>query len=302
MQAVSGTHDHGLMVACIQTNSARDMAANLETVPPLVRAARDAGAAFVLLPENVSMMEPDTALWREKALPEEGHPALASFRALARETGVWLLIGSLAIRLAGDKVANRSILLDSEGGIVARYDKIHLFDVDLGGGESYRESATVAPGDRAVVADTPWGRLGMSVCYDLRFAHLYRSLAKAGADFLSIPAAFTRTTGRAHWHVLQRARAIETGCYVFAPAQCGVHAMGRETFGHALIVDPWGAVVAEAGEDVGFIIATIDRAAVVEARSKIPALSHDRPYAEPVAGPAQMPAAASAPAPARSAG
>jgi deaminated glutathione amidase len=282
---MSGTPGPALSVACVQTNSARDIAGNLETVPPLVRAARNAGAEFVLLPENVSMMEPDTALWREKALPEKGHPALAAFRALARETGAWLLIGSLAIRVAGDKVANRSILLDSEGEIVARYDKIHLFDVDLGAGESYRESATIAPGDRAVVADTPWGRLGMSVCYDLRFAHLYRSLAKAGADFLSIPAAFTRTTGRAHWHVLQRARAIETGCYVFAPAQCGVHAMGRETFGHALIVDPWGTVLADAGEDVGFIIATIDLAAVAEARRKIPALTHDRPYAEPDAEP-----------------
>jgi predicted amidohydrolase len=270
-----------LVVACVQTNSARDIAANLETVPPLVRSAKDAGAELVLLPENVSMLEPDTALWREKALTEEGHPALAAFRALAREADLWLLIGSLAIRLSGDKVANRSILLDNQGRIVARYDKIHLFDVDLDGGESYRESESIAPGDRAVIADTPWGRLGMSVCYDLRFPHLYRSLAKAGADFLSIPAAFTRTTGRAHWHVLHRARAIETGCYVFAPAQCGVHAMGRETFGHALIVDPWGVVLADAGEDVGFIMAEIDPAAVAEARRKIPALTHDRPYAEP---------------------
>lgn len=274
-----------LTVACVQTNSARDIAANLETVPPLVYAARDAGAAFVLLPENVGMMEPDPELWRQKALPEEGHPALATFCAVAREAGVWLLIGSLAIRVSGDKVANRSILLDDAGRIVARYDKIHLFDVDLGGSESYRESASIAPGDRAVVADTPWGRLGMSVCYDVRFAHLYRSLAKGGADFLSIPAAFTRTTGQAHWHVLQRARAIETGCYVLAPAQCGVHAMGRETYGHALIVDPWGVVLADAGDEVGFILATIDRAAVAEARRKIPALVHDRPYAEPCGQP-----------------
>ena len=268
-------------VACVQTNSARDIATNLETVPPLVRAAKDAGAEFALLPENVGMLEPDTALWREKAFAEEDHPALAAFRALARDAGLWLLIGSLAIRLGRDKVANRSILLDNRGRIFARYDKIHLFDVDLDGGESYRESETIAPGDRAVIADTPWGRLGMSVCYDLRFPQLYRSLAKAGADFLSIPAAFTRTTGRAHWHVLQRARAIETGCYVFAPAQCGIHAMGRETFGHALIVDPWGVVLSDAGEDVGFIMAEIDPAAVAEARRKIPALTHDRPYAEP---------------------
>ncbi len=274
-----------LTVACVQTNSARDIATNLEMVPPLVWAARGAGAEFVLLPENVGMLEPDPALWREKALAEDDHPALAAFSALARDAGVWLLIGSLAIRLADDRVVNRSILLDGNGAIVARYDKIHLFDVDLDGGESYRESASVVSGDRAVVAATPWGRLGMSVCYDLRFPHLYRSLAKAGADFLSIPAAFTRTTGRAHWHVLQRARAIETGCYVFAPAQCGAHAMGRETFGHALIVDPWGVVLADAGEDVGFIVAEIDVAAVADARRKIPALCHDRPFAEPDAAP-----------------
>jgi predicted amidohydrolase len=285
MRGVEAEVSRTLTVACVQTNSARDIAANLETVPPLVRAAKDAGAEFVLLPENVAMVEPDTALWREKAFAEEDHPALSAFRALARDVDLWLLIGSLAIRLGRDKVANRSILLDNQGRIVARYDKIHLFDVDLDGGESYRESETIAPGDRAVIADTPWGRLGMSVCYDLRFPHLYRSLAKAGADFLSIPAAFTRTTGRAHWHVLQRARAIETGCYVFAPAQCGVHALGRETFGHALIVDPWGVVLADAGEDVGFIMAEIDLAAVVEARRKIPALTHDRPYAEPEAAP-----------------
>lgn len=274
-----------LTVACVQTNSARDIATNLEMVPPLVWAARGAGAEFVLLPENVGMLEPDPALWREKALAEDDHPALAAFSAVARDAGVWLLIGSLAIRLADDRVVNRSILLDGNGAIVARYDKIHLFDVDLDGGESYRESASVVSGDRAVVAATPWGRLGMSVCYDLRFPHLYRSLAKAGADFLSIPAAFTRTTGRAHWHVLQRARAIETGCYVFAPAQCGAHAMGRETFGHALIVDPWGVVLADAGEDVGFIVAEIDVAAVADARRKIPALCHDRPFAEPDAAP-----------------
>lgn len=274
-----------LTVACVQTNSARDIATNLEMVPPLVWAARGAGAEFVLLPENVGMLEPDPALWREKALAEDGHPALAAFSAVARDAGVWLLIGSLAIRLADDRVVNRSILLDGNGAIVARYDKIHLFDVDLDGGESYRESASVVSGDRAVVAATPWGRLGMSVCYDLRFPHLYRSLAKAGADFLSIPAAFTRTTGRAHWHVLQRARAIETGCYVFAPAQCGAHAMGRETFGHALIVDPWGVVLADAGEDVGFIVAEIDVAAVADARRRIPALCHDRPFAEPDAAP-----------------
>ncbi len=264
--------------ACIQTNSARDVAPNLEAVAPLVRAARDAGADFILTPENVSMLEPRSRLLREKAMPEEDHPALPAFRDLAREVGAWLLVGSLAVRLEGGGIANRSYLLDADGAIVARYDKIHMFDVDLDGGERYRESAIYAPGDRAVVAETPWGRVGMTVCYDLRFPHLYRSLAKAGADILTVPAAFTRTTGRAHWHVLLRARAIETGCFVIAPAQCGDHAEGRQTFGHSLIIDPWGRVLADGGEEPGIVAADIDPAAVAETRRKIPSLGHDRDY------------------------
>lgn len=265
--------------ACVQTNSLRDIEPNLPIIADLVRRARDAGADFVLLPENVAMLEPESRLVREKARSEAEHPALPAFADLARSTGVWLLVGSLAIALDSGHVANRSLLIDPAGAVVARYDKIHLFDVDLGGGESYRESATIAPGDRAAVADLPWGRLGMSVCYDLRFPHLYRHLAKAGADFLAVPAAFTRVTGQAHWHVLQRARAIENGCFVFAPAQCGEHANGRLTYGHSLIVDPWGRVLADAGEDVGFIVADIDPAEVTAARRRIPALDHDRPFA-----------------------
>lgn len=265
-------------VACVQTNSLRDIAANLPIVADLVRQARRDGADLVLLPENVSMLEPEAALLRQKAAPEESHPALPVFAELARETGAWLLVGSLAIRLEDGRVANRSLLLDAAGAVVARYDKIHLFDVDLGPGESYRESATIAPGARAVVAPTPWGRLGLSVCYDVRFAHLYRHLAKSGADFLAIPAAFTRVTGEAHWHILVRARAIETGCYVFAPAQTGTHAGGRQTFGHSLIIDPWGRVLADAGEAVGVIVADVDPAEVAAARKRIPALGHDRPF------------------------
>jgi predicted amidohydrolase len=187
----------------------------------------------------------------------------------------------LAIRRDDGRVANRSLLVDATGHVAARYDKIHLFDVDLGPSESYRESDVIAPGDRLVVAPTPWGRLGLSVCYDLRFPHLYRALAKAGADFLAIPAAFTRTTGAAHWHVLVRARAIETGCYVLAPAQCGTHAEGRLTFGHSLIVDPWGTVLADAGGETGVITAEIDAAQVAEARRRVPALSHDRAFVDP---------------------
>ena len=266
------------IVACIQTNSGRDLEPNIDAAETLIREAREAGADFILLPENVGMLEPDDTLQREKAQPERGHPAVDAFSRTAKELGVWLLVGSVSVKLPGDKVANRSMLMDPTGQIVARYDKIHLFDVDLENGETYRESATIEPGKHAVVASTPWGRLGMTICYDLRFPHLFRSLAHQGADFLSIPAAFTRTTGQAHWHVLQRARAIENGCYVFAPAQCGEHAEGRQTFGHSLIVDPWGTILAEGADDVGVILAEVDPAKVGEARGKIPSLSHDRPF------------------------
>ncbi len=268
-------------VACVQPNSGREIAPNVETVSAMVRQARAAGADLITTPENVSMMEIRSRLSLEKARPQDEHPALAAFQDLARETGAWLLVGSLAIRLPDDMIANRSVLLDDAGTIVATYDKIHMFDVDLGDGQEYRESKTIRSGDRAVIAETPWGKLGMSVCYDLRFPHLYRALAKAGADFLAVPAAFTRTTGRAHWHVLMQARAIENGCYVFAPAQCGDHEDGRETFGHSLIVDPWGEILADGGEDVGVIMAEVDVAGIAEARRKIPALTHDRPYAAP---------------------
>jgi len=264
--------------ACVQTNASRDIAPSVEAACELVRAARGEGADLILLPENVSMLEPRSRLVREKAAPEDEHPALAAFRDLARETGAWLLVGSLTVRVDGDKVANRSLLLDATGGIVARYDKIHMFDVDLGDGERYRESAIFESGGRSVLAETPWGRIGMTVCYDLRFPHLYRHLAKGGARFLTVPSAFTRTTGQAHWHVLLRARAIENGCFVFAPAQCGVHAEGRRTFGHSLIVDPWGTVLADGGEDMGVVTADIDPAMESEARRKIPSLTHDRPF------------------------
>lgn len=268
-------------VACVQNNAERDMAPSIEAVAPLVRAAAGKGAELITLPEMVTMLEPEDRLALDKAVAEAEDPGLLAFRELARETGAWILVGSLLIRSTADKVANRSFLLDPEGAVTARYDKLHLFDVDLEGGESYRESAVVSPGERAVLASLPWGTLGMSVCYDLRFAHLYRALAKAGADYLAIPAAFTYTTGKAHWHVLARARAIETGCYVFAPCQCGVHAEGRRTFGHSLIVDPWGEIVADAGTEVGFITADIDRAKVEAARRMIPALEHDRPFTQP---------------------
>jgi predicted amidohydrolase len=268
--------------ACIQVNAGNDMDANIERAAQLVCDARAAGAELAVLPENVSMMEWGRANIVAKAMPEDGHRALAAFRELARETGLWLHCGSLAILLEDERVANRSFLVDPTGEITARYDKIHMFDVDLGEGESYRESATFAPGREAVVAETPWGMLGLSICYDLRFPQLYRSLAQAGAQFLVVPAAFTRTTGKAHWHVLLRARAIETGCFVLAPAQCGEHVGGRQTFGHALIVSPWGSIMADGGEEPGYVMATIDSAQVAEARGKVPSLSHDRVFIRPV--------------------
>jgi predicted amidohydrolase len=257
-----------LRVACVQTNSAREVAPNLAAVSELVRKARGQGAEFICLPENVAMMEPVAALLRDKAEPEATHRALLAFQDLARETGAWILVGSLSVLLPDGRIANRSFLLDCEGAIRARYDKIHMFDVDLPGGETYRESATFRPGDAAVVAETPWGLLGMTVCYDLRFPHLYRALAKAGARMLAVPAAFTQVTGRAHWHVL-------------LPAQCGVHAEGRRTFGHSLIVDPWGGVLGDGGIEVGVVTAEIDLAKADETRAMIPALWHDRPFAAP---------------------
>lgn len=269
--------------ACLQPTSGREIAPNLAWVADEARRARDKGAEFIFMPENVSLMEFGRSRIVGKAALEDAHPALAGLRDLARETGAWLSVGSLTVTVAGDKVANRSYVLNADGEIAARYDKIHMFDVDLGGGESYRESAVFQPGDGAVVVDTPWARLGLSICYDLRFAYLYRALAQAGAQILTVPAAFTRPTGRAHWHVLLRARAIETGCFVIAAAQCGVHETGRETYGHSLIVDPWGEVLADGGEAPGHILADIDLGRVAEARAKVPALSHDRAFTPPVA-------------------
>jgi deaminated glutathione amidase len=267
--------------ACIQNNAGPDILPNIQAVDQLVRAAHAAGAEFVLTPENVTCIEDGPERSLAKALPEAEHPALPHFTALARELRIWLLLGSLTIKLSASKVNNRSYLIDPEGRVAARYNKLHLFDVQLREGEMYRESTTVEPGDRALLAETPWGLLGMTVCYDLRFPQLYRALAQAGAGLLSIPSAFTKTTGEAHWHVLLRARAIENSAYVLAPAQCGQHAGGRKTFGRSLIVDPWGEVLADAGEMPGYILAEIDPAKVAEARRMIPSLEHDRPFTGP---------------------
>jgi deaminated glutathione amidase len=282
---MSGT----LTASCVQFTAARDYEPNIRVVSDLVHRAREAGADLVLTPENTGLMEPIGRLRREKARDEANHPVLAALREVARETGAWLLLGSIAVDISREpgipegerRLANRSYLIDAKGGIVAHYDKIHMFDVDLAGGESYRESNAFRPGGGAVLAQTPWGVLGMTVCYDLRFPQLYRTLAQAGADFLAIPSAFTVPTGKAHWHVLLRARAIENGCFVFAPAQWGEHAEGRRTYGHSLIVDPWGEVLADAGDGVDLISAHIDLARIAEARRMVPSLNHDRPFNHP---------------------
>ena len=272
------------LAACVQTNSGPDVEPNVEAARALILAAREAGAELICLPEMVAMMEPNDRRRREKAVSQASDPALEAFRGIAAETGAWLLIGSLVIETGDGGVANRSFLIDGEGTIAAHYDKIHMFDADLFDGESYRESDAFQPGTRARIGETPWGGLGMTVCYDLRFPHLYRSLAIAGAHFLTVPSAFTRTTGRDHWHVLLRARAIENGAFVLAPAQVGEHAGGRRTYGHSLIVDPWGEVLADGGDGVGFITAKIDPANTVRARIRIPSLTHGRALAKPVTG------------------
>jgi predicted amidohydrolase len=274
--------------ACVQFTAGPDPEPNLRVVSDLVRRARDAGADFIMTPEASNFIESGRRR-REKARPEADDPFLAGMRSLARETETWLLIGSLVIDPAGEpgaaageaRLANRSFLVDSGGAIVARYDKIHMFDIDLPGGESYRESNAYRPGVGTAVVETPWGRLGMSVCYDLRFPHLYRALAQSGADFLAVPSVFTVPTGSAHWHVLLRARAIENGCFVFAPAQWGEHTGARRSYGHSLIVDPWGEVLADAGEVVGVVSARIEVARIAEVRRMVPSLQHDRGFTPP---------------------
>lgn len=265
-------------VACVQVNASDDMAANIDEACEYAREAALLGAEFVLFPENVAMMTfgPDNI--RAQAQTQDRHPAIAAFSALAVELDIWLHGGTLAI-WHGDKIANRSFVFSPDGEIVSLYDKIHMFDVDLANGESYRESETFSPGDEIVMVDLPWGGLGLSTCYDVRFPYLYRVLAQSGATMLAVPAAFTVPTGQAHWHVLLRARAIENGCYLFAPAQVGTHAGGRKTFGHSLIVDPWGRVLADAGDEPGVIIVDIDPNLVLEARTMVPSLLHGRELA-----------------------
>ncbi|MFO1141457.1 MAG: carbon-nitrogen hydrolase family protein [Amaricoccus sp.] len=276
-----------MRAALIQLRSGDDPAANLVETEAFVREAAAGGAALALTPECTNIVSSDRARQRELLAVEAADPTLARLRAVAGELGIWLLIGSLCLKGGGDdgRFVNRSLLVGPDGTIRARYDKIHMFDVALAGGESYRESAAFRPGDRAVLAGAAGLRLGMTVCYDLRFPRLYRDLAQAGADVLAVPSAFTVPTGRAHWEVLLRARAIETGCYVLAPAQSGTHpaAAGtpRQTWGHSLAVAPWGEVLVDAGEGVGVAFVEIDPAAVSRARAMVPSLGHERRYAAP---------------------
>jgi predicted amidohydrolase len=267
--------------ACIQLRSSGDVAENIRVTSALVRQAAAGGAHFIATPENTNIMAQDGRAKLAATFDEAHDPSLPAFTALAKELNVWLLIGSLHIKVSETKTANRSYLLAPDGSIGARYTKIHLFDVTVASGESYRESSTVEGGHEAVVADTEFGPIGLSVCYDLRFPQLYRRLAKKGAFALTIPSSFTVPTGEAHWHVLMRARAIENGAFVIAPAQGGLHANGRKTYGHSLIVAPWGEVLAEAGTDPGVIFAEIDPAKVAEARGKVPSLEHDRDFSGP---------------------
>ncbi|MGB8631480.1 MAG: carbon-nitrogen hydrolase family protein [Xanthobacteraceae bacterium] len=275
-------------VGLIQMRSGLDPAANLAVVLELIDQAKQAGADYVLTPELTNILAIKRDHLFANIVAEENDPTLATLREVARELAIYVHIGSLAIKASAEKAANRSFLIDRKGGVAARYDKIHMFDVDLAGNESYRESNNYRPGELAVLADLPWGRLGMTVCYDLRFPALYRALAEAGASFLAIPSAFTRQTGEAHWHVLQRARAIENGCFVFAAAQGGKHENGRETFGHSLVIDPWGRILAEGGIEPGVVMAEIKPAEVAAARGRVPSLDHGRrfelvePLAEPV--------------------
>jgi predicted amidohydrolase len=274
-------------VGLIQMRSGRTPRANADAAVKLIGEAKQAGADYVQTPDMTNIMEVKREALFAALAPEESDPSLAAFRETARSHRLWVHVGSLALKVTSDKAVNRSLLIDPQGEIAARYDKIHMFDVDLAGGESYRESRSYRPGETAISADLPWGRLGLTICYDLRFPALFRALAEAGASFLAIPSAFTRQTGEAHWHVLMRARAIENTCYVLAAAQAGKHENGRETFGHSLVVDPWGRVIAEGGEEPGVVMAEIAPADIVTARNRIPSLEHGRrfevvsPAAEP---------------------
>lgn len=271
---------NALIIACIQMRSGTEIAANVEAATALINEAADQGAQLVATPEMTNLVDIRPGMGRAKASTEAMCPALATLRNLAKARKIWVLIGSLAIALEDDKrLANRAFLIGPDGEICARYDKLHMFDVAVEDGQSYRESRGYRPGDKAILAETPLAKIGLSICYDVRFPALYRALAQAGAEILTCPAAFTRVTGEAHWHSLLRARAIETGAFMLAPAQTGQHEDGRQTYGHSLIISPWGEILAERAEDSpGVLVAQIDLDQVAKARTRIPSLTHDRAF------------------------
>lgn len=261
----------------LQMTAGIDPAANAATIAAAIAGTQERGGAMLFTPEMSGLIDRDRARAATAIVGEDGDHVLAATREAAARHGVWVHLGSLAVRREDGRYANRAFVIDASGDIRARYDKLHLFDVDLPGGESWRESASYAAGDAAVIVDTPVGRVGLSICYDLRFPDLYRSLSDAGATVLAVPAAFTRPTGAAHWHVLLRARAIEAGAFVVAAAQTGTHEDGRATYGHSLAIDPWGAVMLDMGEAPGLAMVDLDPARPDEVRARIPALGHRRP-------------------------
>ena len=268
-------------IGCVQSRPLATFDEAIEEARRLAGDAVAAGAELVCLPEYCGGLKSENGLFAPPTAPEARHPVLDALRGFASDAGVWMLIGSIAVDGPGDRLVNRGYVLDDRGDIRARYDKIFLFDVDLSPTQRYRESAVVAPGERAVLVDTPWGRLGLTICYDLRFPQLYRALAQAGAEILAVPAAFTKVTGEAHWHVLNRARAIENGAVVVAPCAVGEVPGGGAAYGHSLIVSPWGEVLADGGDGVGYVVATVDVESVANARGRIPSLEHDRRFSAP---------------------
>ena len=268
-------------IGCVQSRPLATFDEAIEEARRLAGGAVAAGAELVCLPEYCGGLKSENGLFAPPTAPEARHPVLAALRDFASDAGIWMLIGSIAVDGPGDRLVNRGYVIDGRGDIRARYDKIFLFDVDLSPTQRYRESAVVAPGGQAVLVDTPWGRLGLTICYDLRFPQLYRTLAQAGAEILAVPAAFTKVTGEAHWHVLNRARAIENGAVVVAPCAVGAVPGGAAAYGHSLIVSPWGEVLADGGDGVGYVVATVDVESVAKARGRIPSLEHDRRYSAP---------------------
>lgn len=270
-----------MKIACIQTTSTASIDENIESITPMIEQAAAAGASLIALPENAFLMA-SGRVFHEQVYMQQEHPAVIAMQKLAKRLGVSLLIGSVAVKdkaLSTGKYANRQVLISKEGEVITVYDKIHLFDVSIPQGESHQESRRFVYGEKAVIAEVEGAKLGMSICYDVRFPHLYRALAKAGAELLAIPAAFTRFTGeKGGWHVLCRARAMETGCFVIAPAQCGTHSGDRQTYGHSLIINPWGEILTEGGDKPGIFSAEIDLAEVAKTRQVMPSLNHDREF------------------------